>query len=380
MTGRDSRLAGIGVLLAALGMRLGGIAVTTLTDLNSYALYDADRFAARAAELATSISNGQMPPLPSDPNNIVALWGLVLSPLWILPGPNRLYGRLSTAVLGAVAAYLVYRLGTDVHSRRAGVLAALPLVGYPSYVFVHSTVLREAFLLTGLVWATSVLAGTPRRPENHWVRYALAAVILAVTTLFRWENAPVYLLVLATAAVVQYRAAIPRPRALAATTTVGVITAGLLGRPAVRSVLGWLSHKRYKRSEGRTVYLQEFRPDTIPKAVLFAPVGAIYFLFTPFPWMVATIADVVVLVEAIVNLVAFGFALLGAPIVWRRSPPTAAALGVGFVVAAVLYGLVNANVGTVVRQRQMVLWVLFLFAGVAVADRTDADQWPDWLQ
>lgn len=377
---RSRQFVGLGVFLAALVSRLLGVTITTLTSLNTYAQADADRFAASAAATAATFANGQLPQVPTDPDQVVSLWGLFLSPIWLLPGPNRLYARLVVALTGALAVYALYRLTVTIHSQRAGVVAATPLVVYPSFVFVHSTILREAFVLAGLIGATYLLAGEPRWPRRETGQYALAVVALATITVIRWENLPIYLLVLVTAVVVRFQASIPSPRVAVAFTTAGAISGGWLGRPVIRAGLGWLSFKRHKRSEGRTVYLPEFRPDTIPKAVVFAPIGAVYFLFTPFPWMVGTVADAVVFLEALMNLVAFVVALAGVPLAWDRSAPMTAALCLGFVIAVILYGLVNANVGTVVRQRQMVLWVVFLFAGVAVAERVPANRWPAWVR
>jgi len=357
-----------------------GVTITTLTSVNTYAKADADRFAASAAATAATFANGRLPQIPTSPDQVVYLWGLFLSPTWLLPGPNRLYARLVMAVTGAIAAYTLYRLTASIHSGRAGLVATIPLVVYPSFVFVHSTVLREAFVLAGLVGATYLFVGEPRWPRRAIGQYTLAIVALAAITVIRWENLPVYLLLLATTAVIRFRESIPSPRVAVGLTTVAAVTGTWLGRPFIRAGLGWLSLKRRKRITGRTVYLPEVALDTIPKAILFAPVGTVYFLFTPFPWMIEAVADGVVFLEALINLVAVGVALAGVPFVWARSASTTVALCLGFVIATVLYGLVNANVGTVVRQRQMVLWVVFLFAGVAVAEHVPADKWPAWVR
>ncbi|WP_394353563.1 glycosyltransferase [Halosimplex rubrum] len=38
------------------------------------------------------------------------------------------------------------------------------------------------------------------------------------------------------------------------------------------------------------------------------------------------------------------------------------------------------DIGANVRQRQMFLWVFFLFGGVGVAERVDLTEWFDWLR
>ncbi|WP_123538112.1 glycosyltransferase family 39 protein [Halosimplex salinum] len=375
MSDARTGLIGIVVFFTAFGTRLVGIAVTSLTTLNPYAQADAERFAASAAETAATIAAGQLPQIPMDPNRIVTLWGLFLSPLWLLPGPNRLYGRMFSAVLGAFAVYLLYRLGRSLYSAEAGVIAALPLVTFPSYVFVHSSILREAFVLIGVVGIPTLLLTREWTPRRQVFRYLLAAAALGLITAVRWENMPLYLLTLITAIAVHHCRALPRARLAAVVVGLTSLVTAVLAHSAVRSGLDFFIVKRQRRNHGRTVYLPEFLPNTIPKAMAFTPVGAIYFLFTPFPWMVETMADVVVFLEALLNLVAFGLALVGVPVLWHRSKAVTAALVTGFLAGVVLYGLVNANVGTSVRQRQMFLWVVFLFAGAAVAERCDVGRY-----
>lgn len=379
MADRWTAQTGSVVFLAALGTRLAGIVVTSLTTLNSYAQGDVDKFAAHAGEMAATLTSGRLPHVPANPNRIEVLWGLVLAPIWLLPGPNLLYGRLFSALLGAVAVYALYRLACSLHSAEAGVIATVPLVGYPSYVFVHSTVLRESFVLAGLVGATVLLVADGHRRRTTALRYVVAVGALALVTLVRWENLALYLLVIATGIAVRYRRLWPRSRVVAAVAGAVSLAVAVLARPAIQSGIDFLAVKRRRRSRGRTVYLAEFVPDTVLKTVAFAPVGALYFLFTPFPWMVETVADAVVFVEAVGNVVAFGLAVLGVPVLWRRSKSATAALVVGLLAGVVLYGLVNANVGTNVRQRQMFLWVVFLFAGVTVTERYDVERYLDWL-
>ncbi|MFB6179445.1 MAG: hypothetical protein ABEI77_06960 [Halorientalis sp.] len=382
MTVQRIRRLDIAVFLAAFGTRLVGVGVTIFTSLNPYDEADAGSFAASAAEAAAVLASGTLPQIPMNPNRVTTLWGLFLSPLWLLPGPNRLYGRLFAAILGALAVYGVYQLAQALHSQEAGLVAALPLVCYPSIVFIHSTVLRESFILAGLIWTTLILSGivsapawVPEAVGPAWfpdgtIRCLMGLAILVLISIVRWENLPLYALAIGIGIAVGYRDRLTRGR-LAVGAGVGTFVGLTVARPMVRSALDFLVVKRRRRSRGRTVYLPEFRPDTIPKAVAFAPVGAVYFLFTPFPWMIETVADAVVFVQAVGNVVAAGFAMFGVPVLWRRSKRTTGALLIAFVVGTILYGLVNANVGTNVRQRQMFLWVLFLFAGVGVVERID---------
>lgn len=53
------------------------------------------------------------------------------------------------AVLDAIAVYNVYVIARTHHSKRAGVIAVFPLLVYPSFLFIHTVVLRELMIFLG---------------------------------------------------------------------------------------------------------------------------------------------------------------------------------------------------------------------------------------
>jgi hypothetical protein len=127
--------------------------------------------------------------------------------------------------------------------------------------------------------------------------------------------------------------------------------------------LAWL---RGVRARGRTEYLGWVTPETLTSALSFSWIAAGYFLFSPFPWMIENVQDLVVAVEALVTL---GYAVAGVSgvrVCLRETMPGTVALLVGLVLGSVLYGLGTANVGTAVRHRQMLVWVIFLFGAVGL--------------
>ncbi|OLZ40767.1 hypothetical protein A6E15_07090 [Natrinema saccharevitans] len=92
-----------------------------------------------------------------------------------------------------------------------------------------------------------------------------------------------------------------------------------------------------------------------------------YFLFTPFPWMISHSMDFVILGESITNLIYAVAAISGARILAKKTLAGTVALILGIVVGTLLYGLGTVNVGTAVRHRQMVLWAIFLLGGIGIA-------------
>jgi hypothetical protein len=349
----------------ALVSRFFGVAITSVTDANPYAQVDVNQFSAAAARIAFEIRTGA--PIVVDTSRIIEVWGLFLSPFWLLPGPSWVYARIACAVLGVLAVYNVFLIGREFHSPSAGVIAALPLASYPSIVLVHSTILRESAALFGLTCAARI-AIQRREARSLVIDAGLVTVLLGMVTVLRVDNFPVYLLTLVTATVLHLRSYLPRGK-----YTLGMIaatvTAPVWGRYAA-GVVNELARIRARRAFGRTVYLPHVLADSLPEAIAFSYIGAAYFLFAPFPWMVTRFADFVVAIEGLVNLCAAAAAVLGVRDMLRtRYVPATGALSIGLLVGVTLYGFGTANVGTAVRHRQMFLWIVFVFAAVAIRRR-----------
>ncbi|MDR5674212.1 hypothetical protein RH858_13840 [Halalkaliarchaeum sp. AArc-GB] len=370
------------VFAVAFCIRIVAAIITTVTNLNPDSTADAVRFENTAALIAQGILKGEpylltsgslkitefLIPLSSP--EIYKLWGTFLAPFWLLPGPSGLYARLGTAFLGAFAIYNVYVLARYYHSHRAGVIATLPMMFYPSIVAVHSTLLREALVLFGITTAARVLL-VPSNKRSRLISYVLAGGLLHVALLLRDDNVIVYAAAIATA-VTGY--AITSGYLSKRTLGIGAALSPIgfvLSLPVIQDGIEFLARTRELRARGRAVYLPDVIPQTVFELAAFSWIGAVYFLYAPFPWMIETMPDLLVGIEGIVSM---GFTLAG---MWgirsmiQKNKPVTAGLIVGLVLAVVLYGVGTVNYGTGMRHRQMFLWVIFLFGGIGIAEQIE---------
>lgn len=356
------------VFILALATRWLGVGVTTLTRLNPYSLADANSFARAASEYAVVMAHGEVPVVRF--SVIDDVWGVMLSPFWLLPGPSRVYARMGLGVLGALAAYNVYVIARHHHSRQAGLLAVAPLLFFPSLVLAHASVLRDVVVLFGITTAARLLLA-PLNDLPRYARYSAAVGALGLATVLRTDNLPVYLLVVGVAVVLSVRQIRESFRSWPVTVGAGVAVGGFVIVPVAREVIEYLARIRGQRASGRTEYLGWVFPDTVVEAIAFSWIGVAYFLFSPFPWMASTPSDFVVGIEAMITLGFSIAAFSGARVMARQTVPGTVALVVGILVASVLYGLGTANVGTAVRHRQMITWALFVLGGIGLSNRVD---------
>ncbi len=365
------RTALIVFIVAAL-VRFGGVMLTTLTDINPDDGGDTDGFAAFAEAYATGDQSVRM--FIETLGTTSPTWGFFLSPFWLLPGPSQIYARLGVALVGAYAVYNVYVIVEHYFSEQAGLFAVTPLIFFPSFVALHSVILRDAAVLCGFVFAIRIVA-VPSRFSIRG-RYLLATGAILFASIFRLENMPIYA-VMFLVGYLTWR--LPRQYHLPALATTGI--AGLGAYPVLERVFQWLDILRGRAlvdflifmrnariSEGgRTQYLADVPVETLTDIFLYASIGIMYFLFVPFPWMAEIPIDYATVGESLITLLFALFAIKGVAALAKQNLPLAVALVVGFSLFVFFYGIISTNVGTSVRQRQTFSWMLFAFGGIGLA-------------
>ncbi|MDS0282274.1 glycosyltransferase family 39 protein [Haloarcula onubensis] len=382
---RTSKQA-LSVFLLAFSVRVVGAVVTTVTTLNPDSRADAVRFGNGAEAIARGLPTGQPFRYTADAvelyqvlnpiagSDTILTWGIFISPFWLLPGPSGLYARLGNGLLGAIAIYHVYRIGRYYYSHQAGVLAALPMILYPSFVAVQTTLLRDVFVFFGIVTAARLLVLPPKR-LNRWLSYGLAYAMLHLALIHRQLNVVLYVGAI-TAGIATY--VIVSRDLYKETIGLGALSGPVvyvLSLPLIRSGITRLARIRRLRASGRAVYLPNVIPQTLPELISFSWIGAAYFLYAPFPWMVRTAPDLIVSLEGISTLAFTICAVWGVRSMGRKDVPVTVGLVVGLVLAVVFYGVGTVNYGTGQRHRQMVLWVIFLFGGIGITEHVKL-VWP----
>lgn len=354
----------LSVFLLVFLVRIGAAVVSVYTGQNPYAQADIVGFVATAEEIGAGLRRGEY--VIAHSSSTYQRWGTFLAPFWLLPGPSLLYASVANAFVGSLAIYNVYIIARYYHSHYAGVLTIVPLAMYPSYLMAHAVPIREAIVLFGITLVARVLL-VPYNQSRLWV---VVAVVLGLTvaTLHRPSNLPLYVTGIGVGFLVYlYQRNRLGKHHLYPGAGIAILTTFLL-RDRIRETIEYLAWLREVRARGRTAYLVEIFPTTLPELIAFSWIGAGYFLFSPFPWMVETVSDFLVSLEGLIALVAVFATPLGIRYVARQNPAGTIGLLVGFLLAVVLYGYGTANVGTAVRHRQMFLWVIFLFAAIGIAN------------
>ncbi|MGQ0535094.1 MAG: hypothetical protein ACT4PT_03375, partial [Methanobacteriota archaeon] len=362
---------------------LGGFAVRILVILADmgfglFPKFDALLYHRGAAAFAETVSD------PSTWNTYnykrVAYEAAIAVP-YALFGPSFFLGRATNAALSMLAAYNVFRIGRTLHGRAPGLAALAAFAFLPTIVWIHGELLRESLtilIVTQVVYLA--LAGGASSPAGG------VAVFLCVAYLALLRRETLFIVVLfllALAAVTAFRGPSPwlrgpygRRRLLVGAGVVFVGAAVLQAFAAQFGLVDFfagfgvrvadIDYLRRSWTGGGSAYLRDWRLDSWGEVALFLPAGVAHFLLVPFPW---DVHNAVAFFAAVENLLLFyPLVALGiAGVVRGARTPAALALAAYFVLGIVAYGLVEGNAGTALRHRMQFTWVLFVFAGPAVA-------------
>ena len=337
--------------------------------LTPYSQADATGFSVVAGTIANRILSGSVS-VATQYSEVYEIWGATLSPFWFLPVGGPIVARIALSAIGAYAIYNVVLMVRRVGSPIAGLLTALPLIFYPSIVLVQSTLLREGAILFCITTAARLLlavgdsdqnalsTGRPYRRKAAFI--LLSAGLLAFAVVIREDNLPLYVVAIGAGFVAYYWTEW-WGKILAPLAVVG----GILGAWTIRErAFDLFNYFREARGHGRTSYLVGVRFDSLLDLLAFAPIGAVYFLFAPFPWQIESVLDIPVMIEGMTNILYALAGIVGIATALKRDRVLAIGLGTFFVLGVTLYGFGTANFGTATRHRQMFSWVLFIFGSV----------------
>jgi len=370
--GKSSIITGAGlVFIISLLIRIFAIFSVQVIGFDPFGGGQAGGHARTAAEIASAGLSYEI-----NFNNTFDRWGLLLSPFWFLPGPSEIYAQIAVAVVGSLAILNVYLICEHYHSKQAGYLAVAPLALLPSYAFMHAVLQREALLLFSVTTAF-VLIFLPNRHISYPQNYLLAALCLFIAGYLRRYNIPVIVSVTAVAVLVSLVTSdryTPRRVLYGISTTVSVSIIALYVAISrwitdLQEVTTWLATLRARRARGRATYLADIIPANFLELLAFSWIGAVYFLFAPFPWHFEVVDDFAGLIESALGLGFLVFSFAGIKTVGQKAPVAVITLIAALVVYSVLYGYGTANYGTAIRHRQAVFWIILVFGAIGISQR-----------
>jgi hypothetical protein len=332
----------------------------------------------RAIELVIAWSNGQLFGVLGGVSPMRVLMAHLLAPFYAFLGKTPMAGRIGIAFISLLIGYLVFQLARPVTDRQTATLAASAVLFWPTIVARSVVIQREIvivvaillFLWAAVQWIDSITFPTVvvasiattsifvLRKENLF----LIAVMVGFVSLVKSRDKPYYLagLTLLATPFLTYFA-----------LNFGQFTG--FGTTLSPTAIDSFAHGR---AHGDAAYLVNLHYNSWLDVVLYVPIKIMYYLYTPFPWQIRGITELLVGLSAFALLTATLFVRRGIAILHDK--PYYVGLLLSYLLTGILtYSIIEMNYGAAVRRRIQFIPIILIFAVIGLSNVEFDVRWPE---
>lgn len=312
---------------------------------------------------------------PGNDGYYMLIYSAVFSPAYVVFGHITTLPRLQMALVGALTVVNIYLITEHIHSHRAGLISGAIAAVFPYWVVLSGIIYRDMFIIFLFTLMAYYLVRW-QAGEHTPVILTMMTTAALIGLSFRLVN----IIALGSMAVIAVYLMIDRNviryggTALSGLVATGLVYLNFGGYFAVEQLA---NRRAWLARDSPAAYLTGVLYESYLELFAFVPIGASYFLLTPFPWQAINFMSIV----AIAQNVFFWYPILILAVLGFRdalhvTKGTKLVLPiVVFSLAGVLgYGLVEGNIGPAMRHRSQFQFVFFVLAGIALENRV----WVEW--
>jgi Dolichyl-phosphate-mannose-protein mannosyltransferase len=305
-------------------------------------------------------------------------WGMFyyVGAVYYTIGQNQLAVQLINCALGAAACIAVYRIALMIYpeQRPARVAAALTAFA-PSMILWSSQMLKDAPIVLSLC----LCALYTLKLRNQFQARSLILLIASLVCLLSLRHYAFYIMFVAVASALVLTPKRLSPLRIAQGGILVIvlgITLAYFGASSVPQETFDLKHIQAAREWSAKVANSGFGGDvdiTDPKAAIsYLPLGLLYVLFAPFPWMITNLRQLITLPELIAWWALMPLLLRGYWYGLRHRLKETFAISIFTIGLTLVYALYQSNVGTAYRHRAQLYIFFFIFISIGLELRRTA--------
>lgn len=305
-------------------------------------------------------------------------WGFFygVGSVYYVIGQNPLAIQLINCALGAAACIAVYKIAQILHpSRKVARTAALLTAIAPSMILWSSQMLKDA----PIVLCLCLCALYALKLRAKFQLKSMVVLLIFLFCLFSLRHYAFYIMFVAVASALLFAARRFTPlRMLQGGVLVlmigialayfgaGSVSQDTFDLKRIQSAREW-SAKEANSGFGGDVDISD------PNAALtFMPVGVLYVLLAPFPWMINSVRQIITLPELVVWWALFPMLIKGYWFAIRHRLKTSFAICIFTLGLTLAYALYQSNVGTAYRHRAQLYVFFFIFMSIGLELRRAA--------
>jgi 4-amino-4-deoxy-L-arabinose transferase-like glycosyltransferase len=305
-------------------------------------------------------------------------WGMFyyVGSIYYLLGQNPFAIQLINSVLGAFSCVAVYKIAMIVYpQQRVARMASLLTAFSPSMVLWSSQALKDAPIV--LCLCLCMLYTLKLRNKFHLK--SLLLLLASLFCLFTLRHYAAYILFVAMASTFLFTARKFTPLRVLQGGFLALIL-GLafiyFGAADVAQQAFDLKHIQAGRVWASKAATSGFGGEvdiTDPKAALgFMPIGILFVLFAPFPWMINNVRQLITLPELVVWWALFPMMLKGYWFALKHRLRESFAICLFISGLVLAYSLYQSNAGTAYRHRAQLYGFFFIFISIGLELRREA--------
>jgi hypothetical protein len=301
-------------------------------------------------------------------------WGMayLVGGIYTAVGRNMLAVQFVNAVFGAATAPVIYYCAQSIfQNQRVSRLAVMAVAFYPSLILWSSQGLKDGPMV--FLLALSMLATL--RLRQHISAKNLIVLALGLFGIMSLRFYVFYMMAASVAGAfligVGQVTARGLARQFAAVVIIGLAMTyfGVLKSASAKlETYGNLEAVQRSRDDlaqsGQSGFGRDVDVSTTAGALSAIPLGAVYLLFAPFPWQLASVRQAITLPEMLVWWAAFPLLVTGLWFTVKHRLRRALPVLVFTAMLTLAYSVFQGNVGTAYRQRSQLLIFYFVFAAV----------------
>ncbi|MDP8230790.1 MAG: glycosyltransferase family 39 protein [Candidatus Gorgyraea atricola] len=133
------------------------------------------------------------------------------------------------------------------------------------------------------------------------------------------------------------------------------------------SIFDFFNYHRSVRAYGNLQFFRNADISSFGRMLVFSPLGLLYVFFSPFPWQLGNIMQVMAVPETIIFYIMVPFTLKGIVFAYKKRFTQSAVLLFIIIGMVSVLALTEGNSGTLLRHRSIVFYLLFIFTGIGLS-------------
>lgn len=297
--------------------------------------------------------------------------------LYFLFGRIPLVAQFTNVLLGTFTVYFTWKLALLItNSRRGALISALIIALFPTLNLYSAITMRECFIVFFTVTSAYCFFLWLKRGRLMQM-FGAVTLLLPASAL---HGGMVFIEIVFLFFFGFYHPKKKRWVAISLNSLIAVllvvfylVTFGDLVTnklPQDMSMLfseDFLGELTQSAARDRAAYLTGFAPTSPLSMLLQTPLRILYFLYTPFVWMVSAAVDVVGFFDALLYIFLSIYAFKGLASLRRKDKLLFWGIVLILVVFLVVFAWGTSNYGTAIRHRQKIVWLLSVPAAIGIA-------------